>query len=131
MENQSVSISNQEMFDRAWKRLKSQGWKVAIEDGACQYLTESGLRCAWGHVDPEGTTLKHLDGRQLPLCGSVDALATLKKGIAGILDSVQLDFARSLQRCHDRSGDPNLETNMRSFAKEWCLSIPEESHLGG
>jgi hypothetical protein len=48
-------INVQEIFNKGYLGLQSQGFKQSIEEGcsACAYKTASGLKCAVGHVIPD------------------------------------------------------------------------------
>lgn len=119
--SETVEMTRQEMFNRAWKGLKAQGWQQAIEGPTCVYLTPDGRRCAWGHVDPEGTAY----GRGSP----VSSLARNGIGLAAHLSPGDLSFAIQLQQTHDGAapGDSrSLERAMRDLARLFDLSIPDE-----
>ncbi len=109
-------MTTQEMFDRAWRGLASQGWKSCIDaDGNCLYFDPStGFRCAWGWVDPEGTQNK--------FNVTVDEL---DDGIAPTLSDDEMEFATSLQLIHDTVDDDDMEGSMRALALEYTLTIPE------
>lgn len=113
--------SRQEMFDRAWRGLKAQGWRRAVNaaTGKCAYLASDGCRCAWGHVDPEGTA---------PVTGSVSVIGLRDTGIglAARLSEADAHFAHSLQAAHDDTSSESLEQAMRAFAAKRKLTIPEE-----
>ena len=109
--------SRQEMFDLAVRGLRSQGFRRAVtRDGACNYLTSDGLRCAWGWVDT-------------PLRGQPGTVLTLAEkgiGLAGKLSAEDRWWARELQRCHDDAPDGCLEAELRKFCKRHGLEWPEE-----
>jgi hypothetical protein len=112
------------MFDRAWRGLKSQGWAKSqtIVGGiatACVYLTKDGRRCAWGWVDPEGTSALPVDDL------SVASLRDRGIGLAATLSLADVGFARRLQNAHDAFGG-SVEDRMRLFATEHKLTIPGE-----
>lgn len=108
-------LTRQEMFDRAWRGLASQGWRRAAAGSRCAYLTADGCRCAWGWVDPEGTA------DQL---GTVRDLHTEGIGIAARLSHEDLIFAATLQSAHDLSSDDALQEDMRQFAFQRGLTVP-------
>lgn len=139
-------LTKQEMFDRAWKGLKAQGWAKAydVERGVCTYLTEDGKRCAWGHVDPDGTKEQ---------VGTVADLNLNRVGLAAYLypeDVAPNGFACQLQRCHDRpalneaegrrgraiylgptgsvihESNTSIERAFRALAEAWGLTIPDD-----
>lgn len=115
-------MTNQEMFDKAWHGLKSQGWRKAIANGvgvACSYLTSDGWRCAWGWVDPEGTVVNGIARR-----GTVYSLRDEKIGVAAGLDYGQTRFAQDMQDAHDHAKTDRLEDAMRDLAKKYNLTVP-------
>lgn len=115
--------SRQEMFNRAWRGLKEQGFESCVnKSGHCVYRGavkhDVQQRCAWGHVDPAGT--EHGDG-----FGAVGDLAVNGFGLAGQLDDSDLAWARALQVCHDTvDSSVHLETRLRAFAAECKLKVP-------
>lgn len=114
--------TRQEMFDRAVRGLRAQGWRQAIgADGACRYRTTDRdgkvLRCAWGHVD---TSLSDYEG-------SLTSLRNCGYGIAGRLDEHDASWAQSLQMVHDRADSPaKMEAAFRQFGLQYGLAWPEE-----
>lgn len=128
-------LTKQEMFDRAYNGLASQGWMVATENGACRYLTQDGKRCAWGWVDPEGTKdapTFSVYGLKLHNMGiaaelSYDDGSYTKDEDGNVIDwgtRSSLSFAEALQSCHDNSNDDDLQERMRGFAEKHGLTIP-------
>lgn len=112
--------TRQEMFNRAFLGLASQGWMQAISGGTCRYATPDGRRCAWGWVDRFLTSMHG---------GSVWNLRSQHLGIAAIIPEEDMDFARRMQNAHDclgasRSAE-DLEYRFRDFAKFNNLTIPE------
>lgn len=116
-------LTKQEMFDRAWRGLKAQGWVRAYdkETSRCEYLTSDGLRCAWGHVDPDGTAKPVAKGR------SVFGLKEDDVGLAADLSWNLVDFGHRLQMAHDNAPDDGLEARLREFAAAQGLTIPKEA----
>jgi hypothetical protein len=127
-----TNMTKQEMFDRAWKGLKSQGFKRCMkpESGrACVYADGKGNHCAWGWVDPEGT----VDKNGVPFNGGIAEIrhrsGTLAAEMFGDEDmnnpSALYAFAEQLQRCHDLSkNEKDMESTPRVFAMLWCIRIP-------
>lgn len=115
--------TRQEMFDRAWRGLKSQGWRQAIEvrdDGwtVCKYLTDDGLRCAWGWVDTDINPA---------LTGTVGLLRRGGHGLAARLSDEDALFADDLQCAHDVAEDSGkIRSNLARLADRYGLSIPDE-----
>lgn len=119
--------SAQEMFDRAVRGLRAQGFRrsaIGDDRGAvCHYELRDPqgtvLRCAWGHVDPS----IHGDVK-----GSVDTLRGNAIGLATLLrvDDGSLEFARALQAAHDDHPDPSvMEAAFRDLGRQGWLSWPE------
>lgn len=116
--------SRQEMFDRAWRGLRGQGFvRSASRDGTgvCLYVSQTGARCAWGWADP---SLRAEDNHR----GSVvDLHYGTTRGVAPSLSEDDVDWATELQRCHDNGITPSLmESNLRAFALRFNLVIPDE-----
>lgn len=122
--------SAQEMFDRAVRGLRTQGFKRAAaddsdpeHDATCHYEFKDPqgrvLRCAWGHVDHS-----IYGGVE----GSVDTLRSTCHGLAAFLrvDDGSLEFARGLQAAHDNHPDPSaMEAALRDLGRRSGLSWPE------
>ena len=105
-------MSKQEMFNRAYRGLASQGWVRSIDSSGCVYKNERGHRCAWGWVDLS------LDAND------IGPVADLNAGIAADLGFNELVFATQLQNLHDSSEDWKLEADFVSFADRNNLTIP-------
>jgi hypothetical protein len=120
-------LTNQEMFNRAWSGLKSQGFVQCTQaedehDGNvsnCLYTSKDGTKhCAWGWVD---TSIKYEQST-----GWVSNLRTRGIGLAADLTDGQMQFATSLQNCHDRYDNPkDMESALRNFASREGLVIPK------
>lgn len=110
-----MKLTRQEMFDRAYRGLASQGWRRAYEVNSCEYVTDDGRRCAWGWVDP---SLTDEDS------GDVQGLFDKERGVAAYLSLDDLRFAMALQDAHDSSTDDTLERDLRAFAGRQGLAIP-------
>ncbi len=117
--------SRQEMFNRAWNGLKSQGFErcMALCGGheQCAYTDETGTKhCAWGWVDPAAAASGS--------AGSVYLLQDEKVGIAGAVDKydyAMVKFMADLQSAHDSGKTPaDMEQHLRSFALKYELEIP-------
>lgn len=115
-------LAEQEIFNRAWNGLKSQGWKKARRGVVSVYYTHDGLRCAWGWADPEATQKMSLNFNCLP----ISTLRFFKVGLAAKLTPDQYAFAEDLQKTHDRAmnGD-ELQRFMRRLASDYGLEVPE------
>lgn len=112
--------SRQEMFDRAVLGLRSQGWVRSVDYvGVCTYELPDGRRCAWGWVDPAGTS-----GRS----GTILSLYNQRVGLLAELTYDVVNWAYGLQGVHDAKINNNpsaLECAMRAFAALHGLTFPE------
>jgi hypothetical protein len=109
-------LTKQEMFDRAYRGLASQGWRAALSGSACAYVGMEGMRCAWGWVDLSLTEIHR---------GTVEDLRNAKIGLAANLDFDDLAFASDLQRCHDESKDGDgMRSDFNAMALRYGLTIP-------
>lgn len=121
-----VVPSRQEMFNRAWNGLKSQGFTRCRQEGnsmdpSCMYDDGQGHHCAWGWVDPEGTAT--MDGYFLS--GTVRNLADRGIGLAARLSYEDQGFAVELQVAHDNSPTPEeMQTELRRIASKYHLAVP-------
>lgn len=110
-------MTNQQMFDKAVRGLRAQGFQRSMQGTRCCYHSSDGKKCAWGHVDPEGTP-QLLDG--------IHALYKDKVGVAGQLMRDQVDFAVDLQEAHDEGlSSVLMEENLRALATQYNLTFPE------
>jgi hypothetical protein len=109
-------MTNQEMFDRAWHGLQSQGFRRCTgPDGRPTYVNDGGWHCAWGWVDTA----------QRAKCATVATLCNLREGLAATLDEQGLKFAMALQTAHDYGKTPwGMEANLRELAKDCGLVVP-------
>lgn len=112
-------VTNQEIFNRAYEGLASQGFTqalVAPNTANCVYVADDGRRCAWGWVDID------LDRDSE---GPVSSLRNNFQGVAAHLEQGQVGFAMALQEAHDSNPNPNyMEEALRKLADLWHLTIP-------
>lgn len=107
----------QEMFDKAVRGLAGQDWRKSVnEDKNCVYHSPNGDRCAWGHVDPEGT-----EGES----ESIRLLACCDVGLAGELTTETLLFAVDLQREHDFGPAAEMAYRFKRLGERYGLTWPE------
>ena len=120
-------MTRQEMFDKAVRGLRSQGFErcVAADDNMpegvterCVYADGNGRHCAWGWIDTEIAP---------GMRGSIYGFQLDSIGVAAGLDADDLDWAERLQGVHDNAGSPtNMEQALREFAALWFLTFPED-----
>lgn len=115
-----MSLTRQEMFDRAVRGLASQNWVRCVDAvGICMYTLEDGKHCAWGWVDPS-----------LPVglgLGDVGTLRARGIGVAGTLPKHDLLFACSMQSLHDRAVTRvGMRDDFVEFGKKHGLIWPSD-----
>lgn len=114
-----MSLTKQEMFDRAYRGLASQEWKQCLNANAdgCIYKGSDGMRCAWGWVD-RGIPEIHNEN-------SLDHMRHAGVGVIYTLDADSYAFALNLQSAHDDYDSPNAMRNaFEDLASEYSLTIP-------
>lgn len=115
-------LTRQEMFDRAFIGLRSQGFQRCVDDTAtCVYHGRNGTHCAWGWVDPDGTPHGNSGGGVL-------TLRVAHRGLAARLSEDDLEFAVDLQSVHDSGwarSTVQMEPRLRDFASKYNLTVPE------
>jgi hypothetical protein len=115
--------SRQEMFDRAVRGVRSQGFQQCSNGASCRYrhMRADGtvMRCVWGWVDPEGT--------ESDPCGTVFFLRENKVGLAATLSEEDAEWARGLQVAHDGASEKvgDMESRLRRFGTDHGLVWPE------
>lgn len=85
--------SNQEMLDFVYLKIIEQG-RAAMHGLVCVYLTDSGCRCAAGHL---------MDNPSRYLQGTVGESCVDTELIKSGVQEDQLKFVSDLQSAHDRA----------------------------
>lgn len=114
----------QEMFNKAYLGLKSQGFERCMEDNslfACSY-SNNGKHCAWGWVDTS------IDDEMARLNrGTVASLIEDGIGLASELTPYEAEFAYKLQCAHDQGTSPDeMITRLAKVAYTYSLTIPND-----
>lgn len=113
-------MNKQQIFDAAWRGLKAQGFVRSIRPGAtspgsCLYRGPGGLRCALGHVIPDGLYEESFEGKGAPAVVNELGGRFVK----------HIEFLDALQTRHDGATSPaDMETRLRAFAGDHGLTIP-------
>lgn len=121
----TTMLTRQEMFNRAFVGLRSQGFTQSLEAGSdtqCAYSSQAldgtVKHCAWGWVDP---TISYIhEGK------NVSRLVAAGIGLAAAVLPSDVNFVERLQCCHDNQLAPTeMEAALRRLAAEFGLAIPE------
>lgn len=111
--------TRQEVFDRAYIGLASQGFERSYEGVSCLYRGPHGRRCAigWNISDERyGTDLEGLCADDEPVLRA----AGINRRSAG--------FAALLQASHDRADSPShMRDLLEDVAERYHLTIPKVS----
>lgn len=106
--------TRQEMFDRAARGLRKQGFLRSMSGTACAYDDGAGKRCAWGHVDK---ILTSEDGT-----AGIYRLRQRGYSLASRLLVGDVGFAADLQDVHDFAITPkDMVRSLRAFARQYSL----------
>jgi len=122
-------MTRQEIFNIAYRGLKSQGFKGSEVRGldplvpqniTCAYRGDGGRKCAIGFLIPDERYSPNIEG----------------KGVIELVDNVYPDliptdgeeaFLRRLQECHDTAFSVEaMEYNLKEFARKENLEVPED-----
>jgi hypothetical protein len=127
-QTKSVDVRSQtiqELFDKMWTGLKSQGFKQSLresdEHGStdCALRGDNGRKCAVGHVIP--------DELMNPCMEAQSAVNALVRNMWLEGTEEQINFMALMQNIHDESRTPILmETSIREFAARKGCKIPGE-----
>lgn len=123
----------QQLFNRAWEGLKSQGFErsVVVPRGGygnrCVYRGDEGRRCAVGWLIEDKNYHPNFDldsfsVRDVVLEGGIGDLdPSLSKE-----DCREVSFLQALQEAHDGADDPDrMQVRLREVAMEFDLDAPE------
>lgn len=120
-----TAITQQQMFDKVAKALLKQNKKSHVVRDCipqCVYETDSGLRCAIGHMlNATGiNTIKRWKANTTPLDGMLKIFTPNEsEGIAFI--HANKDFCFSMQKVHDKNDPPHWRMALRDVARTYEL----------
>lgn len=128
-------MTKQEIFDKAWNGLKSQGFERAHDGVGCVYYMQRDdkvLRCAWGWVDPEATQAGGCGGSVFTLRDrGIGLAATPEFEVESTYVATPgslMHLAEELQIAHDghEARVPEvMQQNLRAVAARFGLTVPE------
>jgi len=109
----------QELFNKAWLGMKSQGWQKSASGGTCWYRSPDGKRCAVGWLIPDDKYEQWFEGH------GVISEITEAIGCSATDDSRY--WLERLQSLHDDEfSQSSREVRFRLFARDEDLTIPGE-----
>lgn len=116
-------LNLQQIFDKVWIGLKSQGFYQSLEEKSCCYRGEGGRKCAVGWLIPddkydpnwENTTSEYLF-IEVPGFDQIVGVDDIVKG-----------HLNELQRIHDCNNTPeSMKHALTNFAYRYGLTIPSD-----
>jgi hypothetical protein len=114
-------MTRQEAFNISYFGLASQGFRRALNGSTCAYRAPTGSKCAIGHILPDGLYQEWFD---------LEPVRTFSKVLiaCALNPEKDLEWAASLQRCHDVSATPStMKEALAQFASNENLTIPVEA----
>lgn len=120
-EKEVIVLTHQEAFNKAVRGMRDQGWKKAAmggdwTGGTCKYRTNSGLKCAVGHIIPDDRYSPKMEGQE-----AVRAMA-----MANVTVDTYVSLNK-LQDCHDGALDRlHMHGKFRAYAARWGLEFPAD-----
>jgi hypothetical protein len=126
-----MSMSRQDMFDKAYIALMRQGFQAVVpeSEGQCQYRTSTGTRCAIGHLLPDSLIDRISQSNNSNNVRILMKLYSEVDTLLGGLDNIA--FLTRLQECHDflswggLSFCQEFDSSMRKLAVEYKLTVPQ------
>lgn len=114
------TFNKQDIFNKAYRGLKAQGFVKSVGNKGCMYRGFNSLKCAIGHCISDSEYTLELEGRS----------ANTHK-IGAILGYVPYSdeawFAIDLQGIHDNSRGPEyMKDGLHAFAKKHGLTVPQD-----
>ncbi len=129
----------QEMFDRAWKGITSQGGPAIVGE-YCQYRMRDRA-CSMGHCLTDTQLEKHgyVEGEKNPkaahgkITEAMDASGVLG-AVAGIADTELNTFSKALQQAHDDTaemgtGEEDSDAAMLRYFRPYMVTLADEFGL--
>lgn len=120
-------LTNQEIFDRVYKHLMTQGKRAIAADGNCRYRGEGGTQCAVGCLIPDAVYTPDIEG-----CTMSSARNGTRKGevLADALEASGLprsswDLLADLQEVHDSRRPEYWADALTWVAKRYGLTVPQ------
>lgn len=122
-----MTYTRQEIFDRCWNGLASQGWKpsLAVDRTMCCYRGAEGRQCNVGRLIPDELYDPRMEGY------GASYLFCAWPDVAALFDPKDVQFVEHLQCIHDAAVDEpenhraeEMRRRMESFAEKHNLTIP-------
>jgi hypothetical protein len=120
-------MEKQEIFNKSYLGLKTQGKPAKSKYGSCHYIDDCGNKCAIGHLLSDEIA-KHWEKNY---SDDSSIRSVIKQDGFGTKPWMKDDvaFLSALQKCHDNLEnweDPNngFEAKFAEFADVWRLEIP-------
>ena len=116
-----MTLTNQEIFDKALQGIRSQDYRPSMSGEACRYAGPNNTACAVGHCIPREVA----EGWDNMSNSTIRSVSTLKPEEYGLYFTAdQVAFLSGLQFIHDRKlkdGSDFFETEMANLAIKYQL----------
>ncbi len=110
-----ITGTQQELFDKIFTGLRSQGFERSMVGSSCKYRGEQGRKCAVGYLIPDSHYTEELEGSGLYFLDTRKQVSVPKENLL---------FLCELQNIHDCSHQM-MEEELRRFAEKNQLTVPE------
>lgn len=117
-----MHLSKQEIFNKAYRGLESQGFQRSARRDRCLYRGPDGLKCAVGWLIPD----EKYEGRIEMYVLNINELEFMEylTPILGPLTPEDVIFLRHLQSAHDQPAPDDMKYALHRFASTHNLTIP-------
>lgn len=116
-----MTLTNQEIFDKALNGIRNQNYQPSMSGDACQYRGPNGTACAVGHCIPQEVA----EEWDRMLDSTIRSVSTEKpEEYNQYFTKEQTSFLSDLQFIHDRKlrhGSDFFETEMSNLAIKYQL----------
>ena len=113
-------MNRQEVFNRVYKHLLTQGVKAEVRGGS-RYRAPGGLKCAIGILIPDELYTPDLEDKT-PTAAVVHVV--LEKALGESLSTEDVQFLNDLQIIHDLTPPEDWEAELKHFAADNELEVP-------
>lgn len=120
--NTITPLTKQEIFSKVWEHFIINEEPISHSEDQCRYRHE-GNKCAIGLFIPDEFYHPSLEANDVAFL--TEKVPYMKELFSG----VDLQFLKDIQKAHDHdsSGISDIVDNLEDIAKDYNLSIPEDT----
>jgi hypothetical protein len=113
-------MNQQEIFDKVWAGLKSQGFVRSMDGTGCAYRGNNGMKCAAGWLITDDNLAAEWEG------SSIQPEWMGQGGLPEETTNDNYGLIRDLQVAHDHGVHPvTMQEGLTAVARKYQLSVPE------